>query len=176
MANFDFDMFKKKAGAVADKSVLFAKKAADKAVVYAKVTKINTELISEKDKLRKAYQEIGKIYYELHKNSPETEFETAFETLEAVKNTIREKKAEIEALKAENADADVCVDVDEDIIIDVEAEAVEPENATEAEENDETQEAVETAVTEEAEVAQEKSEEATPAVEEPAEADKAEQE
>lgn len=150
MANFDFDVFKKKAGAVADKSVLFAKKAADKAVVYAKITKINAELVSEKDKLKKAYQEIGKIYYDLHKDAPDAEFVNAIEDLENVKKVIKEKKSEIETLKSENSDVDVNVDIDD--IIDVEAEPVEADVVAE-DDSVETAEDAPVTETEEASVA-----------------------
>lgn len=133
MAKFDFDMFKKNASKVADKSVLFAKKAADKAVEYAKVTKLNAEIVSEKDKMRKAYQEIGKIYYDLHKDAPEAEFASAIEALEAAKAAIKAKRTEIEALKATEK-VDVCADIDDDDVIDVEAEIVSEDGIPETEE------------------------------------------
>lgn len=121
MANFDFDMFKKKAGQVADKSILLAKKAADKAVAAAKITKINTEIISEKDKMKKAYQQIGKIYYDLYKDAPDAEFTQAIEALEAAKAAIRAKRAEIEEIKTANTD-DVGINIDDADIYDADFE------------------------------------------------------
>ncbi|MBE6948311.1 MAG: hypothetical protein E7456_00480 [Ruminococcaceae bacterium] len=140
MANFDFSKIKKTANKVADKTVLFAKKASDKAVEYAKVTKLNAEIVSEKDKMRKAYQEIGQIYYKLHKDAVEAEYAEPAAALEAAINSIKAKRAEIEELKAANKDMSVEVE-DVEIPEEIEAEPVE-EIFVEEDSIPETEEAV----------------------------------
>ena len=61
-------------GTVAGKTRGFAEKAADKAKDVARIAKLNMELGAEKDTIEKAYLEIGKLYYEMHKASPDMAF------------------------------------------------------------------------------------------------------
>jgi ElaB/YqjD/DUF883 family membrane-anchored ribosome-binding protein len=164
MANLDFDKIIKMANDVADKSVSFAKKAADKAVQTAKIAKLNAEIVSEKDKVKKAYQEIGKIYYHLHKDDPEADFTGAFEALEAAIGNIKQKNADIKALKSDGLEDIVCPDAEDadidELIDEVDEEA--EEVATEAEEAvEEAAEAVEEAAEEVAEEVKEAAEEIT---------------
>jgi len=58
-------------GTVAGKTRDFAEKATDKAKDVARIAKLNMELSAEKDTIQKAYLEIGKLYYETRKNSPD---------------------------------------------------------------------------------------------------------
>lgn len=65
-------------GAVAGKTIEYAgktKEYAEKASIAAKgvatLAKLNMELNSERENINKAYTEIGKLYYQLHKDEPE---------------------------------------------------------------------------------------------------------
>ncbi len=134
MANFDFNMFKKKASEVADKTVLLAKKATDKAVETAKIAKLNADISLEKEKLKKAYQQIGKIYYDLHKDAPEAEMVQAVDAVNAVKEVIKKKRAEIAALKVDECADDICDVSDKEKICDIECEPIEEDGIPETEE------------------------------------------
>jgi len=102
---FKFDELKDKvlatAGSVADKSVEMAKMAGDKAKVIAKLTRLNTELAKEKETLRRTYTEMGKIYYEQHKNSPDESMIQAVADVEHSLQKMEVKRQEIETLKSE---------------------------------------------------------------------------
>ena len=102
MATFDFEALKKKANEVADFGVNFAVKAAGVAKTKAKIAKLKTEIIGEKERARQAYQEIGKIYYHLHKDAPEEELVSAVADLELVIDNLKTKYAAIQKLRADD--------------------------------------------------------------------------
>jgi len=114
MANFD--IFKKKAAeaaeTIADKSLVFARKAADKTKTVAKITKLTTDVAAEKEKIRQNYVELGKKYYELFKNEAAEELEQYVSDITASYETIAEKKAEIEVLKAKGSEEDDDIEVE----------------------------------------------------------------
>jgi len=100
-------------GAVADKTRDFAGKAADKAKTYAKTAKLSMEISGERESVKKAYLEIGKLYYDTHKDDPEGFFAQLFEEVSLSLESIAEKEATIAALKAESrGDSDVCCDAE----------------------------------------------------------------
>jgi hypothetical protein len=146
MATFDFEALKKKANEVADKGVNLAIKAAGVAKTKAKIAKLKTEIIGEKERARQAYQEIGKIYYHLHKDAPEEELVTAVADLELVIDNLKAKYAAIQKLRtdevepAEDENAAVVVEsvipqteeeIEEAIFTDVDKAVDEPAEETE---------------------------------------------
>ncbi|MCL2567851.1 MAG: hypothetical protein FWE12_00220 [Oscillospiraceae bacterium] len=108
MVSFDFESFKEKAlataGKVADKSVALAKTAGEKAKVLGKITKLKTEIAMEKDTVRKNFAEIGKMYYEKHKDNPDPDMAQAILESSASLEAVAAKQAEIELLKKDLAD------------------------------------------------------------------------
>jgi len=79
MANFDNikEIALDSAGKVADKTVSIAKTVGEKAKLAGKITKLRTEIAVEKDTARKAYYEIGKLYFEKHGKHPDPEMAQA---------------------------------------------------------------------------------------------------
>lgn len=73
MANFDD--IRQKTGETAEhiaaKSIELAKTAAEKTKLVARISKLKTDVISERDALRRAYLELGKLYYEKFKDDPD---------------------------------------------------------------------------------------------------------
>jgi len=73
MANFD--EIKQKTGETAEhiaaKSIELAKTAAEKTKLVARISKLKTDVISERDALRRSYLELGKLYYEKFKDDPD---------------------------------------------------------------------------------------------------------
>lgn len=100
-----FDELKDKvlatAGTVADKSVEMAKAAGDKAKIVAKITRLNTELAAEKETLRRTYQEMGKLYYEQHRTSPEESMAQAVADVEYSLEKLEMKRQQVSDLKTE---------------------------------------------------------------------------
>ena len=88
----------------ADKTRDVAGKAADTTKTYARVAKLSMEINGERDTIKKAYIEIGKLYYDTHKDDPEGFFAQLFEEVRLAMENIAQKQAEINALKSANAD------------------------------------------------------------------------
>ena len=101
-------------GKAADAGKGIANKAADKAKSSARVAKLTVEIASEKENMKKAYAEIGKLYYDTHKDDPEGFFIQLCDEVALAQKNIADKEAEIEALKLaeESEDAEIEVDID----------------------------------------------------------------
>ena len=87
------------AGKAADTTRDLAGKAADKAKAGGRIAKLSMELSQEKEKLKKTYLEIGKHYYDTHKDNPDGFFVQLCEEIAAAEGVIAEKEAEIAQLK-----------------------------------------------------------------------------
>ena len=119
-----FENFKEKAlataGKVADRSVCLAKAAGDKAKLVGRITKLRTEIAMEKDTARKAYAEIGKLYYDKYRHSPDPDMAQTVTEVSMALEAIEAKKKEIAALKKQMADDfDETVEEVEDTVDDV---------------------------------------------------------
>lgn len=86
-------------GTVAGKTRDFAEKTADKAKDVARIAKLNMELSSEKDTIEKAYLEIGKLYYETHRNSPDGFFVQLCDEITLANGNITKILSELDDLK-----------------------------------------------------------------------------
>ena len=75
----------------------------------AEITKLSLNNASEEDAIRKAYIEIGKLYYAERGMAPEAAYVALCEKITASKVTIEENKSRIAELKAEGnlTDTDV---------------------------------------------------------------------
>lgn len=105
----NFDELKQKAidaaAVLADKSIEFGKTAAEKAKVIARIVKLTAEIATEKETVKKNYQEIGRIYYENHQNNVDPELVQLVSDISVSLETINSKSQEIADLKAEEPEA-----------------------------------------------------------------------
>lgn len=90
----------------ADSTKDFAEKAADKAKAGSRIAKLNIEIATERDNMKKTYVEIGKLYYETHKDDPEGFFIQLCEEIAIAERNIAEKETEIAELKQSMKDSD----------------------------------------------------------------------
>lgn len=97
----------------ADVTKDFAGKAADKAKAGARIAKLNIEISQEKENMRKTYLEIGKLYYDMHKDDPDGFFIQLCEEINTASKAIAEKEAEIADLKDGFSEEDVEVEFEE---------------------------------------------------------------
>ena len=88
-------------GTVADMTKDFATQTGDKAKGVARIAKLSIEINNEKETVKKAYYEIGKLYYEAHHESPEGFFTQLCEEVSLANGAIADKEAEIAAIKSE---------------------------------------------------------------------------
>ena len=90
-------------GTVADMTKDFAAQTGEKAKSVARIAKLSVEISGEKDSIKKAYTEIGKVYYEAHsrRNDSEGQLERLCGQISSASSAIADKEAEIAAIKAE---------------------------------------------------------------------------
>lgn len=152
MAAFDFNDLKEKVGefasTAAEKAKVIASATADQTKRLARITKLNIEISSEKENIKKSYIELGKLYYETHKDAPEGFFQQLCEEVTAAHAVIAEKEAEIETLKATVSEFDepICDPDFETVVSETEAA---PEAACDCECEAECESACECECTEE---------------------------
>lgn len=87
-------------GTVAGKTRNLAEKATDKAKDVTRLAKLGMELNSEKDTMQKTFAEIGKLYYETTKDSPDSFFVQLFDEISLTSGNIDRLKTEIDELKS----------------------------------------------------------------------------
>lgn len=94
---------------------------AGKARTCGSIAKLSLEINGDSEELKRIYAEIGKLYYEQAKDTPEGFFAPLFVQVEELEARIREKqdyvsalRAELSAGKGESAEADIEVDIVEE--------------------------------------------------------------
>lgn len=124
-------------GGVAVKTRDIAGNVADKAKDVSRIAKLNFEISSEKETIKKAYIAIGKLYYETYRNNPDGFFVQLCDEIDMANESIKAKEEEIAKLKEEAEGARTVEDPDcvvefEEIV--AEAEAAVEDVAAEVEE------------------------------------------
>ena len=99
-----------------------AKNLADKAKDMGRIAKLNMEIATEKENMKKAFAEIGRLYYEAHGDAPEGSFAQLCEEVALAEKNVAEKEAEIAALKQNDAEPDISVEFEEVVAADEAAE------------------------------------------------------
>ena len=72
---------------------------ADRAKAYGRITKLTLELNGSNTELGRVYAEIGRLYFEQHRNAPEGYFAPLFAQATELTEAIHAKEDEIAALK-----------------------------------------------------------------------------
>lgn len=90
----DWNLWKEKA-----KSLTLA--GVNKAKELGEIARLNLDNISEEEKIKQAYVEIGMRYASLHEGAPEEGYEPMFARMEQAKATIRANKETIARIKRE---------------------------------------------------------------------------
>jgi ATP-dependent protease HslVU (ClpYQ) peptidase subunit len=136
MPKFDFGELKKKASAaaekIAEKSMELAKTTAEKTKQLSMIAKLNADILSEKDNIKKAQQQLGKTYYELFRDRPNDELAEFCIRIDAANEAILNKQEQIKQLKAELAASGQPVPEDaeaeeaETVTVKIEVETEEP--------------------------------------------------
>lgn len=118
--------FKKKAGVFANLVAGSTKKAAIFAARKTKntalIAKLNMNISSRRDVIKHAYGEIGKLYYETHKDAPEGFFVQLCQEIDLAMEDIAAMESEIVRLKTEGSEQAVDADF-ESVVSENEAEA-----------------------------------------------------
>ena len=94
---------------------------ANRAKAFGQLTKLTLELNGEHEELQRIYTEIGRLYFEQAKDTPEGFFVPLFEQANRVSASIRAKRAKIDELKehygvSEQSDIDVEIGDFDDVV------------------------------------------------------------
>jgi len=84
-----------------EKAVNLTRVGVNKAKEVGEITRLNLNNLSEEEKIKQAYTEIGERYVSLHQDAPEEGFEVLFQKVEQAKTNIKANKEAIARLKAE---------------------------------------------------------------------------
>ena len=95
--NIDLDAIKEKVGTIAQAGVAQSKR-------LAEIAKLKMANMSEEDTIKKAYLEIGKLYYAEKGAAPDGAYAAACERITAARAAIETNKDRIAELKASGAE------------------------------------------------------------------------
>ncbi len=101
-----------------DRAMDLAQTGVAKSKQLAEIAKLKTANLGEEDAIKKAYIEIGKLYYAERGMAPEAAYEALCQKITAAKVNIEENKSRIEEIKADGniVDAETfTVEADPDI-------------------------------------------------------------
>lgn len=87
---------------------------AERAKAYGAIAKLTLEISGDTEELKRAYTEIGKLYFEQNRENPEGFFTSLFSQVEEINARIHEKEDTINELKA-RLEADKAADIDVEI-------------------------------------------------------------
>ena len=131
-----FDNFKEKATDLMQAGAAQSKR-------LAEIAKLKTANMAEEDTIKKAYVELGKLYYAEKGATPEAAYAASCEKITAARAAIETNNERIAELKAKDPeDEDGGIDVE--ITVERDQPAGEPEQAAAEEKADEAQRAAET--------------------------------
>ena len=94
---------------------------------YGAIAKLTVGINNDEEELNRVYREIGRLYYEDHKDDPEGFYASLFSQVDALTGAINEKREEIESLKSSiesstKSDIDVEIGEFEDVVNSTEAD------------------------------------------------------
>lgn len=92
MAKFNFENLKEKASDLAQSSVAISYQTAEMA-------KLRLAIVSEEEAIKKAYQEMGKLYYQQHGESPEAAYTPACKRVTEARETIKAHEKRVQELR-----------------------------------------------------------------------------
>ena len=120
----NFDEFKQRteetAEHIAAKSIELARSAAEKTKLIGRISKLNADIITEKETLRRAYIDLGKKYYKYFRDDPEEILDEDCRKIASSIAVITECRSEIEDCKAA-----IRGDKDDDVTVEIYEEAPE---------------------------------------------------
>jgi len=106
-----FDSLKANANVLKDKAADLAQTGAAESKRLAEIAKLKSANLGEENAIKKAYAEIGKLYYEMMGAAPGEEFAAACEKITAAKAAIEANNDRIAELKVKEEPAEAEVEV-----------------------------------------------------------------
>ena len=132
-----FDNFKEKATDLVQAGAAQSKR-------LAEIAKLKAANMAEEDAIKKAYLELGKLYYAEKGATPDAAYAASCEKITASRAAIETNNKRLAELKEKDGDTDAKFDIDPDFAVEAEEEAKPQETAAEESEI-ETEESAEVA-------------------------------
>ena len=132
-----FDNFKEKATDLVQAGAAQSKR-------LAEIAKLKTANMAEEDAIKKAYLELGKLYYAEKGATPDAAYAASCEKITASRAAIETNNERLAELKEKDGDTDAEFDIDPDFAVEAEEEA-KPQEAVAEESEIETEESAEVA-------------------------------
>ena len=132
-----FDNFKEKATDLVQAGAAQSKR-------LAEIAKLKAANMAEEDAIKKAYLELGKLYYAEKGATPDAAYAASCEKITASRAAIETNNERLAELKEKDGDTDAKFDIDPDFAVEAEEEAKPQETAAEESEI-ETEESAEVA-------------------------------
>ena len=142
-----FDNFKEKATDLVQAGAAQSKR-------LAEIAKLKTANMAEEDAIKKAYIELGKLYYAEKGATPDAAYAASCEKITASRAAIETNNERLAELKEKGGDTDADFDIDPDFAVEAEEEA-KPQETVAEESEIETEESAEVAKEEAAQECQE---------------------
>ena len=132
-----FDNFKEKATDLVQAGAAQSKR-------LAEIAKLKTANMAEEDAIKKAYIELGKLYYAEKGATPDAAYAASCEKITASRAAIETNNERLAELKEKGGDTDADFDIDPDFAVEAEEEA-KPQETVAEESEIETEESAEVA-------------------------------
>lgn len=132
-----FDNFKEKATDLVQAGAAQSKR-------LAEIAKLKTANMAEEDAIKKAYLELGKLYYAEKGATPDAAYAASCEKITASRAAIETNNERLAELKEKGGDTDADFDIDPDFAVEAEEEA-KPQETVAEESEIETEESAEVA-------------------------------
>ena len=132
-----FDNFKEKATDLVQAGAAQSKR-------LAEIAKLKTANMAEEDAIKKAYLELGKLYYAEKGATPDAAYAASCEKITASRAAIETNNERLAELKEKGGDTDADFDIDPDFAVEDEEEA-KPQETVAEESEIETEESAEVA-------------------------------
>ena len=132
-----FDNFKEKATDLVQAGAAQSKR-------LAEIAKLKTANMAEEDAIKKAYLELGKLYYAEKGATPDAAYAASCEKITASRAAIETNNERLAELKEKDCDTDAEFDIDPDFAVEAKEEA-KPQETVAEESEIETEESAEVA-------------------------------
>ena len=132
-----FDNFKEKATDLMQAGAAQSKR-------LAEIAKLKTANMAEEDTIKKAYVELGKLYYAEKGATPDAAYAASCEKITAARAAIETNNERLAELKEKDGDTDAEFDIDPDFSVEAKEEA-KPQETVAEESEIETEESAEVA-------------------------------
>lgn len=106
------------AGSAARGAAKLARAAVRSTKRAGRAAKLKVDIAAEKDTIKRLHTDIGRLYYEAHRDDPEGFFVQLFQQVEASEEAIEAMQAELDVIRAERENGEAGIEIEIEIVPD----------------------------------------------------------